>query len=151
MYTSISKNSLFSPHRFATISLWFDRRHLCGYDLNLTYPQDGPFPSLRPNQITNGTSVFNGSGRTRPHTLTRQAFRSALAQTSKATSGLSKREVELRAERRAWWELNMSLRANGTIDPFYQCYLLFQLIDHAVNFTKPWCELLLLLTAWSSR
>ena len=35
---------------------------------------------------------------------------------------------------------DLSGRANGTIDPFYGCFLLDELIDYAVNFTFPWCK-----------
>ncbi|KAF8576822.1 alpha/beta-hydrolase [Ramaria rubella] len=115
-----------------------EQHHLCGYDLNLTYPQDGHFPPLRPNQINSGSGIFEGVARSQPRTLSRKAFRSALALTSKSPSNLNKRELEVRAQRRADWKRDLTGRANGTIDSFYQCFLLFELIDYAVNFTQPW-------------
>ena len=53
---------------------------------------------------------------------------------------------------------DLSLRANGTIDSWYGCFLYDELIDYALNFSAPWsaclcfsahlpCQCLLLL--WS--
>ena len=47
---------------------------------------------------------------------------------------------ERREEQRQQWKRDLSGRANGTIDPFYGCFLLDELIDYAVNFTFPWCK-----------
>jgi carboxypeptidase D len=140
-YITTSKNSRSFLSFPSIITHWvcLRRRHLCGYDLNLTYPQGAPFPSLRPNQLPSSSSLFQGAGRTRPRTLTKEAFRSALARTSQSSSSLSKRELAVRAEKREAWKRDLSQRANGTIDPFYQCFLLFELLDYAVNFTTPWC------------
>ena len=57
--------------------------------------------------------------------------------------GRARPEAELhgrREEERQQWKRDLSGRANGTIDPFYGCFLLDELIDYAVNFTFPWCE-----------
>ena len=58
-------------------------------------------------------------------------------------------EVEAREyERRAWLakrntlleNRDLSGRANGTIDPWYGCFLVPELQDYALNFSLPWSE-----------
>ncbi|KAF8524852.1 alpha/beta-hydrolase [Hysterangium stoloniferum] len=115
-----------------------EQRQLCGYDLNLSYPETAHFPPLRPNSLPTGGGAFQAPFRGRTRALTKEAFHSALAAASQPASSLSKRELALRAERRTSWKRDLSQRANGTIDPYYQCFLLFELIDYAVNFTAPW-------------
>ncbi|KAF8524855.1 alpha/beta-hydrolase [Hysterangium stoloniferum] len=115
-----------------------EQRQLCGYDLNLSYPETAHFPSLRPNSLPTDGGAFQGPFRGRTKALTKDAFHSALAATSQPASSLSKRDLALRDERRASWKRDLSQRPNGTIDPFYECFLLFELIDYAVNFTAPW-------------
>ncbi|KAJ7200472.1 Alpha/Beta hydrolase protein [Mycena haematopus] len=51
----------------------------------------------------------------------------------KRSDFLQRREAE-----RQQWKRDLSGRANGTIDPFYGCFLLDELEDYAVNFTFPW-------------
>jgi hypothetical protein len=41
----------------------------------------------------------------------------------------------MRVERR-----DLSLRTNGTIDPWYGCELYDEMVDYAVNYTWPWSE-----------
>ena len=48
-----------------------------------------------------------------------------------------KREMQ-REKRQRSWKRDLSLRANGTIDPWYGCNLLDELVEYAVNFTFPW-------------
>lgn len=48
------------------------RRHLCGYDLNLTYPQNGHFPALNPPFPDYPVSRF--ANRRAKHTLVKQAL-----------------------------------------------------------------------------
>ncbi|KAF8524846.1 alpha/beta-hydrolase [Hysterangium stoloniferum] len=115
-----------------------EQQHLCGYDLNLSYPGIAHFPPLRPNSLPTDGGAFQGPFRGRTRGLAKEALHSALAATSQPASSLSKRELALRAERRASWKRDLSQRANGTIDPFYQCFLFIELIDYAVNFTVPW-------------
>ena len=113
------------------------RTHLCGYDLNLTYPQvGGHFPTLKyipPEQPAR-------EGLSQKKTLIRNAM--------KKDAELARRELDLQAVRRAWTEAgehlltkrDLSGRANGTIDPFYGCDLFDELIDYAVNFSLPWSK-----------
>ena len=35
---------------------------------------------------------------------------------------------------------DLSLRANGTIDPWYGCFLFDEMVDYALNYTWPWSE-----------
>ena len=57
-------------------------------------------------------------------------------------------EIESREiRRRSWIESKRSVtkrdltgRANGTIDPFYGCFLTDELEDYALNFSVPWSE-----------
>lgn len=45
-----------------------------------------------------------------------------------------------REEKRQAWKRDLSGRANGTIDPFYGCFLLSEVTDYAQNFSFPWSE-----------
>lgn len=35
---------------------------------------------------------------------------------------------------------DLSLRANGTIDPWYGCFLIEEMVEYALNYTWPWSE-----------
>ena len=48
--------------------------------------------------------------------------------------------LKKREERRQEWKRDLSGRANGTIDPFYGCFLLEEVMDYAQNFSFPWSE-----------
>jgi carboxypeptidase D len=107
------------------------RNHLCGYDLNLTYPQNGKFPTLL---FRGGT----GTSATLANSL-RGSFTSLLLSKyqSMKKRGLLKRGRD-REEARNNWKRDLSQRPNGTIDPYYGCSLLGEAIDYALNFTFPW-------------
>lgn len=60
------------------------------------------------------------------------------ASNSKSTF-LTKRELAAREERRSAWKRDLSLRPNGTLDPFYGCLLWDEMWQYALNFTFPWC------------
>ena len=152
----------FNSKRFVSRFTSHLRRHLCGYDLNLTYPQQGGhFPTLaRPSAVdpaspwfyTGSTSPFYFSQNLRFHA---QAKLLALAKVGKnvfirdtlkkryvgdggvSRLRLSKRDVE-RELKREVYKRDLSLRTNDTIDPWYACNLLEELYDYAVNFTFPW-------------
>jgi carboxypeptidase D len=58
-------------------------------------------------------------------------------------TGISKRDPaieEARFAKRAQWKRDLTGRANGTIDPWYECDLYDEMIDYAVNFSLPWRE-----------
>lgn len=76
--------------------------------------------------------------------LTKQRF--LLELQDQLTKKLRKREPEdgllehsERLRARDTWKRGLSGRANGTIDPWYQCDLYTEMIEYALNFTFPWC------------
>ncbi|KAH9893408.1 alpha/beta-hydrolase [Cubamyces lactineus] len=140
---------------------WFrEQEHLCGYDLNLTYPQDGHFPDLQfifPTDPNRAGFIGLAKKKTFNTGLTR------LAVTSKHAGTPSVRAVEEHAKlaRRAARIIagpagveevrahegrdgsravkrDLSLRANGTIDPWYGCFLFDEMVEYALNYTWPW-------------
>ena len=121
------------------------RTHLCGFDLNLTYPQNGHFPTLnlvRPTANSALSESLLNPTETRSRTMRERVSEKFAAVHGPTALDLTKR-AELhgrREEGREQWKRDLSGRANGTIDPFYGCFLLDELIDYAVNFTFPWCE-----------
>ena len=118
-----------------------DRTHLCGYDLNLTYPQAEPFAPI------NNTFDFSSFGvlpRDPRKVMNRKKVLKSLVS---AKSAVQKRdrapwddELVKREEKRRAWKRDLTGRANGTIDPFYGCFLLEETIDYALNFSFPWSE-----------
>jgi carboxypeptidase D len=129
------------------------RAHICGYDFNLTYPQTGKFPPVR--------TPVSPMGEFRATAHTRQSFAfmarrlKALAHASAAPEvGIIQRssiptheEVAAREEKRQTWlstkrnfvyQRDLNGRANGTLDPWYGCDLVDELIDYALNFSLPW-------------
>ncbi|KAJ7083434.1 Alpha/Beta hydrolase protein [Mycena epipterygia] len=110
------------------ISLVLCREHLCGYDLNLTYPQNGHFPTLRDPSF--GSSIHTS----RPVFKTLAASHGRLSQ----AFGSDKREFVRREEHRQSWKRSLAGRPNGTLDPFYGCYIYDELLDYANNFSFPW-------------
>jgi len=106
------------------------QEHLCGYDLNLTYPQNGHFPTLKdPSFGSVPEAARKARGSLSLKTLAKQSGR--LSQAS------SDRKREL-ARRNEDWKRDLSNRPNGTLDPWYGCFIYFELIDYATNFTFPW-------------
>ncbi|KAH9946531.1 alpha/beta-hydrolase [Amylocystis lapponica] len=109
---------------------WFrEQTHLCGYDLNLTYPQDGPFPNLQNVEPTDQGQ--------------KNAFH-----LKKSDSARSKRELLRRGRERYSAEESLGTlrkrdltgRSNGTIDSWYGCYTYDAMIDYALNYSYPWSE-----------
>ncbi|KAJ7202096.1 alpha/beta-hydrolase [Mycena pura] len=113
------------------------QEHLCGYDLNLTYPQNGLFPTLRrPHRSTNPAPANYSLNRRAGYKTTVAAFRTELA--NKAITNLKKRELQEREERRVLWKRSIAERPDDTLDPFYRCSLFAEMWDYALNFTFPW-------------
>ncbi|EIN06504.1 alpha/beta-hydrolase [Punctularia strigosozonata HHB-11173 SS5] len=123
-----------------------EQQHLCGYDLNFTYPQNGHFPTLLdPFASVSNDDAMNGAFFSRgSFTLRSDSWRTAIAEryASRANAGkIVKRKPEEREMARQAWKQekrDLSQRANGTIDPWYGCFLLDELTDYAVNFSFPW-------------
>ncbi|KAK7037692.1 hypothetical protein VNI00_010918, partial [Paramarasmius palmivorus] len=119
-----------------------EQSRLCGYDLNLTYPQqNGPFPSL--------VNVFNTTTNIDAMLSLSQARKTSFDLNLKATLAnqlpkrhvmLSERELAVREEKRMQWKRDLSGRPNGTLDPFYGCFLWEEMTEYAANFTFPWTQ-----------
>ncbi|KAF8892138.1 Alpha/Beta hydrolase protein [Infundibulicybe gibba] len=110
-----------------------EQSHLCGYDVNLTYPQNGIIPTVKFNPPTARDVPFFKQSR-----LTLKNFFSTLKlkyQKRNRARILSKRD---RAESLSTWKRDLTGRVNGSIDPWYGCLQLDMFIDYAINFTFPW-------------
>ncbi|THU97262.1 alpha/beta-hydrolase [Dendrothele bispora CBS 962.96] len=120
------------------------QEHLCGYDVNLTYPQQGIIPTLTDPFTTgfvygavNGTTDFRQRSRSRLGYSNSLRFADRLSTTGQGRRSLhSPREVREEAARA--WKRDLSARPNGTLDPFYGCFLFEEMVDYAINFTFPW-------------
>ncbi|GJJ10263.1 hypothetical protein Clacol_004489 [Clathrus columnatus] len=132
-----------------------EQLHLCGYDLNYTFPQTKPLPSVR-SAFLDESSPFAATARAA------QKARFTLKQTARVRQTINralKRDVLEEEERKREFQAKVrELRAsptsvssisrrdlsgratNGTIDPFYHCDLLDEIIDYALNFTEPWSD-----------
>ena len=125
------------------------RSHLCGYDINLTYPETKPIPPV---------TVIAPTIRNVPWFMSASRFRKFYAKLQRRTEAIpathSKRYFR---ESKQLGKRNLAGRANGTLDPWvdlvsfpkfdntniciqYGCLLLNEFIDYAINFTYPWCK-----------
>lgn len=118
------------------------REHLCGYDLNLTYPQNGHFPTLHdPFQGEATTALLAAPSRSSKIKSLLAALKTPqndAAAASLKSLPLNRREIARREERRQVWKRSLAGRVNGTIDPYYGCFLFDEMWDYAFNFTFPW-------------
>ena len=89
----------------------FHRSHLCGYDLNLTYPQKGLLPDVKLIAPTQRQVPFALSTLSRKSSFFKELFR----RSQSADQSLTRRDRE---ERKNAWKRDLSLRENGTIDPW---------------------------------
>lgn len=116
------------------------RTHLCGYDLNITYPQNGHFPTLRvPFEGDNLVRKELSAALHSPRSKSTLASLTTLA--NFPDDSINRRDLSTRMRRLGESKRDLTGRANGTIDPFYQCDLLIELISYTINFTKPWGKL----------
>ena len=90
---------------------FFHRSHLCGYDLNLTYPQKGLLPDVKLIAPTQRQVPFALSTLSRKSSFFKELFR----RSQSADQSLTRRDRE---ERKNAWKRDLSLRENGTIDPW---------------------------------
>ncbi|KAJ8474878.1 hypothetical protein ONZ45_g15798 [Pleurotus djamor] len=116
-----------------------EQTHLCGYDVNLTYPQNGLIPTLK-NPFDE--DAFDG-GFDGPQ-VGRQ-FRSSLLapvlqKLRSSPPALSRRLPHKVFQRKQAWKRDLTGRPNGTLDPFYGCHIYSELLDYAMNFTFPWTQ-----------
>ena len=138
------------------LTIYSLRAHLCGYDLNLTYPQTGgPFPTININFTTGlTTSAINGSsnGNALPfgrEDQLRSNSAGRLTQVLKVVNAqellvkrdrLSSRMLREREEKREIIKRNLIDRTNGSIDPWYGCFTTSMASDYALNFSFPWSK-----------
>ncbi|OSD00457.1 alpha/beta-hydrolase [Trametes coccinea BRFM310] len=116
-----------------------EQHHLCGFDLNLTYPQNGTFPTLNLTAGLRATLHPPSTDQQSTFTSWRDAFRTEYASRRDSSSlpPLVSSESD-RLRRRSEWKRDLSGRANGTLDPWYGCDVFDELRDYALNFTFPW-------------
>jgi carboxypeptidase D len=116
------------------------QHHLCGYDVNVTYPQTGgTFPTLQIYFPQQTETPIRERWLSRQSIVTKSSFVSALKDRyAQLTGAIDKREE--RAARATQWKRDLAGRGNGTIDTWYYCDLFDELSDYAVNFTFPWSE-----------
>ncbi|KAH0834740.1 Alpha/Beta hydrolase protein [Lanmaoa asiatica] len=116
---------------------FLEQSALCGYNLTLQYPQPEHFPTLKA-PLPASSSGHSGTYDAR-FTLKRfvHEVQDRLVARLKERDG-SPLEHGERLSARDVWKRDLAGRANGTIDPWYQCNLYTEMIDYAVNFTFPW-------------
>ena len=103
------------------------RNHLCGFDLNFTYPQTGGhFPTLELPPVADSARAASSGQRYRKH-LSKSSLKALTKAADKA-----KRDGSL--NRRA-------ITLNGTIDPWYGCDLWSMMYEYAGDFSMPWSEI----------
>lgn len=127
-----------SPRVFHSLPWAPPRTHLCGYDLNLTYPQNGHFPTLTFVEPSNNEEPFRSLSRFNSRTRheTRLRAREVLRNAKRSAKIEQRDSVAAAAAKKR----DLSGRANGTIDPWYGCDIYDEMIDYAVNFSAPWSE-----------
>lgn len=137
MFSITSGNSKRCSLLIRRVSYLYCRHHLCGYDLNLTYPQNGTFPTL--NYTSGQQAALN---RVASHTT--RAARSwkdtIVDKISKRQSTQGESTYVSRSVKRSEWKRDLSGRPNGTIDSWYGCDIFDEMTDYAVNFTFPWSK-----------
>jgi hypothetical protein len=127
----------------------FLRSDLCGYNVSLTYPQNGIIPSIPLILPTQRDIPYYLQSLSSYRHLKQELTRRYLPQ---------KRVLQRRRENLALRKKDFfKIRANGTIDPWvsepdsnliiapakhqqYGCFLFDEFIDYAVNYTFPWSE-----------
>ncbi|KAI0372398.1 alpha/beta-hydrolase [Pilatotrama ljubarskyi] len=114
-----------------------EQHHLCGFDLNLIYPQNGTFPTLNP---VKGLRQTLGSAGANSQTVTSWKDAMVADYLARRRSGPVSADLGTceRLQRREDWKRDLSGRANGTIDPWYGCDVFDEMRDYALNFTFPW-------------
>jgi carboxypeptidase D len=53
---------------------------------------------------------------------------------------LNQRDVSRREEQRQEWKRSIAGRPNGTLDPYYGCFLFDELWEYAANYSIPWAQ-----------
>ncbi|KAI0718592.1 alpha/beta-hydrolase [Cerioporus squamosus] len=116
-----------------------EQHHLCGFDLNLTYPQTGGnFPTLNLTQGLRAQLLEATETKIAVSSL-REAIAAEYALRVRTNPAIKRADYQ---ERRGadvlQWKRDISGRPNGTIDQWYGCDIFDEMRDYAVNFTFPW-------------
>ena len=108
----------------------FHRAHLCHLDVNFSYPQPIPIPSIVLGDIDEDSALLSNEN----------SLAKILTTKMKAKSNPipPKERERLRHD----WKRDLTGRPNGTIDPWYGCDLFDEILDYALNFTFPWSKCL---------
>ncbi|KAJ7716754.1 Alpha/Beta hydrolase protein [Mycena metata] len=109
-----------------------EQEHLCGFDVNLTYPQNGIIPTVK---------FIDAADRDVPFLdKTLYSKRGLVDEVNRRYAEMDpvERDHRARQRRQRTWKRDLSLRANGTLDPWYGCALLPEFIDYALNYSAPW-------------
>ena len=134
-FSNTSVNSAFllkSAFIVDSIRLIISRNHLCGLDINLTYPQtSGHFPTIDLLVPDDDARAEWAAGAKQRQSARQRLTKLALDATA-AAAGAAKRDGAWLARR------DLSMRANGTIDTWYGCLIYDEMIDYALNFSAPW-------------
>ncbi|EIN03589.1 alpha/beta-hydrolase [Punctularia strigosozonata HHB-11173 SS5] len=103
-----------------------EQEHLCGYDLNLTYPQTKPLPP-----VSFAGSPSDDGSKQHLKFLSKKPTRFDLAKRLADGHALRKRDDASANSLR-------SFDPHSPLDPFYGCDIYDEVMDYALNFTFPW-------------
>ncbi|KAI0079396.1 alpha/beta-hydrolase [Panus rudis PR-1116 ss-1] len=114
-----------------------EQTHLCGYDLNLTYPPSGKYPTLK---TVNAGIAWGAEFVQDKRLLTKNGLRSKFLSHLATVSSTEQEKSDTLKKRDEWIKEKRDLtgRANGTIDPWYGCFLYEEMVEYALNFSAPW-------------
>ncbi|CAL1716100.1 unnamed protein product [Somion occarium] len=116
-----------------------EQEHLCGFDINLTYPQTGGnFPTLLIPPPTAQSAVGESLLLESELRYSGLSWKERIAKKYYERQAQGSDVLERRCQKREEWKRDLSRRANGTIDPFYGCNLFTEMVDYASNFSFPW-------------
>ncbi|KAJ7250537.1 Alpha/Beta hydrolase protein [Mycena haematopus] len=136
----------------AVYNYFKEQEHLCGFDVNLTYPQNGIIPTIGfidaldrdvpyakrdlTAEIEPTEGELNAGQRQKRMFASGSLRRGLVAEIMQRYAELEPTERDLITRQRQ--KRDLSLRANGTLDPWYGCALLPEFIDYALNYSAPW-------------
>ncbi|OJT10631.1 Pheromone-processing carboxypeptidase KEX1 [Trametes pubescens] len=113
-----------------------EQHHLCGYDLNLTYPQIETFPTLK---FTSGLKAALNRAASHASRRAAKPWKDTFLDELAARQHASEKSVSAnRRVKRSEWKRDLSGRPNGTIDFWYGCDIFDEMTEYALNFTHPW-------------
>ena len=104
----------------------------------MTYPQDSNFPDIQllyPNSTARSEVVYAKRGAS--IFSKRELFEEGMRRYGKDSLVARSRPSRIRREVA---KRDLAGRANGTIDPWYGCFIYDEMIDYAMNYTYPWSE-----------